>query len=191
MTAVCGDLGLCRLLVVAGEAGVGLVEGAIFDADAAVGHVVQLVGGLLEEVTGEVFGGRVELLVEGLEVVDHLVVEAVDDGAHDLLEEFEIKQEAGVIKIGANEGDEDFVVVAMRVLALALVVAEIVAGGEAGFHGDFKHCGSVAFPGTLERAGMKLYCTDVAEMCRPGEMELAWAGVKACGSAAGAMPKRC
>jgi hypothetical protein len=27
----------------------------------------------------------------------------------------------------------------VRVLALALVVAEVVAGGETGLHGDFKH----------------------------------------------------
>jgi hypothetical protein len=44
------------LLVVAGEAGVGLVESAVFYADAAVGHCVYLSRGLLVEVAGEIFG---------------------------------------------------------------------------------------------------------------------------------------
>ncbi len=44
------------LLVVAGEAGVGFVEGAVFDADAAGGHFVELGAGLVVEVFGQVFG---------------------------------------------------------------------------------------------------------------------------------------
>ena len=38
-----GRLTSLRLLVVAGEAGVGLVEGAVLHADAAGGHLVELV----------------------------------------------------------------------------------------------------------------------------------------------------
>jgi hypothetical protein len=37
------------------------------------------------------------------------------------------------------KGDEDLVVVAVRILAFATIVAEVVAGGEAGFYGYFKH----------------------------------------------------
>ena len=133
-----------RLLVVAGEAGVGFVEGTVFDADAAGGHLVELGAGLVVEVLGEVFGGGVDLFVEGGKVVDHEVVEVLDGGAHDLLEELEVEEEAGVVELLADEGDEDLVVVAVGVLALASVVAEVVAGGETGFYGDFKH--DASFP---------------------------------------------
>jgi hypothetical protein len=37
------------------------------------------------------------------------------------------------------KGDEDLVVVAVRILAFATVVAEVVAGRKTGFHGYFKH----------------------------------------------------
>jgi hypothetical protein len=67
------------------------------------------------------------------------MVEVFDDGAHDLFEELEVEQEASLVEIFALEGDEDLVVVAVRVLALATVVAEVVAGGEAGFYSYFKH----------------------------------------------------
>jgi CIC family chloride channel protein len=75
------------------------------------------------------------------------VVEVVDDGAEEGLEELEVEQEAGGVELGAGEGDEDAVVVAVRVLALAVVVAEVVAGGEAGFYGDLEHGGR--FPSLL------------------------------------------
>src|SRR3984885_8655523 len=129
----------CGLLVVAGEAGVGFVEGAVFDADAAGSHVVKLRAGLLVEVFGEVFGAGVDLFIEGREVVDHEVVEVLHGGAHDLLEELEVEEHAGLVELFSDEGDEDLVVVAVRVLALAAIVAEVVAGGEAGFYGYFEH----------------------------------------------------
>ena len=39
----------------------------------------------------------------------------------------------------AGEGDTNFVVVAVRILALAFVVAQVVACGECVFDGDFVH----------------------------------------------------
>ncbi len=48
---VFGDDGEEKLLVVAGEAGVGLVEGGVFDADAATSHLDELLRGLLVEVS--------------------------------------------------------------------------------------------------------------------------------------------
>ena len=44
------------LEVVAGEAGVGLVESAVLDLDSSGGHVVELGRGLLVEVTGKILG---------------------------------------------------------------------------------------------------------------------------------------
>jgi len=83
---------------------------------------VELGGGLVEEVFGEVFGGGVEG-GEGVEVVNHLVIEEFDRGAEDLLEELEVEQEAGVVEGFADERHEDAVVVAVGVFALAVVVA--------------------------------------------------------------------
>jgi hypothetical protein len=67
------------------------------------------------------------------------MVEVFDDRAHDLLEESEVEEQAGLVKVFSLEGDEDLVIVSVRVLALASVVAKVVAGREAGFYGYFKH----------------------------------------------------
>jgi hypothetical protein len=67
------------------------------------------------------------------------VVEGVDDRAEEGLEELEVEQQSGLVELLADKSDEHAVVVAVRVLALALVVAQVVAGGETGFYGDFKH----------------------------------------------------
>ncbi len=74
-----------------------------------------------------------------------MVVEAVDYRAHDLLQQFEVEEKAGFIEIRADEGDEDLVVVAVRIFALSAVVAEVVTGREAGFYGDFKHALALPF----------------------------------------------
>ena len=60
-------------------------------------------------------------------------------GRKHLLEQLEVEQQAGLVERGAGQRDADLVVVAVRVLALAFVVAEIVAGGEICLHGDFIH----------------------------------------------------
>jgi hypothetical protein len=52
------------------------------------------------------------------------VVDALDDRVQNALEEFEVQQQTGVIEFAAAEGYADFVVVAVRVFALALVIAE-------------------------------------------------------------------
>src|ERR1700692_536434 len=76
------------LLVVAGGAGCGLIESAVLDGDPAGGHVAELLPRLVEEVAGEVLRRGVDL-VEGLQFIDHLVIEVLDDRAHDLLEQLE------------------------------------------------------------------------------------------------------
>ena len=94
--------------------------------------------GLVVEILGDVFGRGIER-GEGLEVVQHLVVDAVDDRAQHVLEQLEVEEQSGFVERGAGQRDADLVVVAVRVLALAFVVAEIVAGGEIRLHGDFVH----------------------------------------------------
>jgi hypothetical protein len=67
------------------------------------------------------------------------MVEVFDDGAHHLFEELEVEEQTSFVEVFTLEGDEDLVVVAVRILALATIVAEVVAGGETGFYGYFKH----------------------------------------------------
>src|ERR1035437_3424159 len=126
------------LLVVSSRAGVRLPDGHMLDADTALGQGGELLAGLVVEVFGQVLGRGVENN-EGLEVVEHLVVNALDDRAQQMLEQLEVQQQAGRVQLRPGQGDADLVVVAVRVLALALVVAEVVSGGETCLHGDFKH----------------------------------------------------
>jgi len=67
------------------------------------------------------------------------VVDALDDRTQQILEQLEVQQQAGGVQLRPGQGDADLVVMAMRVLALALVVAEVVSGGETCLHGNFKH----------------------------------------------------
>src|ERR1017187_6380398 len=126
------------LLVVGGDGGVGLPDGDLLDADPAFGGLLETAVALVEEILGEVFRRGVED-GEGLDVIDHLVVEIFDDGTHELLEVLEVEQEAGMVEFCALQDDADAIVVAMRILALALVVAQVVAGGKGFLHGYFKH----------------------------------------------------
>ena len=75
----------------------------------------------------------------GGKIVDELVVQVVDHAAHQALHVQKIHQQAGGIELLALDRDPDAVVVAMHVLALALVIAQGVTGGESLFHGNFKH----------------------------------------------------
>src|ERR1700733_6288242 len=127
------------LFVVTSEAGVGLVEGAVFHADASASHLMELAAGLFVKILCKVLGAGIDLLVEGGQVVDHEVVEIVDSGAHYLLKELEIEKHTCFVEFFADQGDEDLVVVAMRIFALTSVVAEVMAGRKAGFYGYFKH----------------------------------------------------
>ena len=67
------------------------------------------------------------------------MVDAIDDGAQHLLQQLEVEEQTGLVERGAGQRDADLVVVAVRVLALAFVVAEIVAGGEIRLDSNFVH----------------------------------------------------
>src|ERR1035441_1858233 len=127
-----------RLLVVSSCGRVRLPDGAVLHAHPALSHSGELLIGLVVEVFGDVLGRGIQDR-EGLQVVEHLVVDAVDDRTQHLVEQLEIEQEASLVQRGPGQGDADLIVMPVRVLALALVVAQIVAGGETGLHGDFIH----------------------------------------------------
>jgi len=54
------------------------------------------------------------------------VIEVLDGGLKEALEELEVEEEAVGFELLTDEGDEDAIVVAVRVLALAVVVAKVV-----------------------------------------------------------------
>jgi hypothetical protein len=52
---------------------------------------------------------------------------------------FEVEEKTGLIELFAHKSDLHLVVMPVRILALAVVVAEVMARREAGLHCDFKH----------------------------------------------------
>jgi hypothetical protein len=67
-------------------------------AHAALGHGGELLAGLLVEVFSDVFGRWIQHR-KWLELVEHLMVDAVDDRAQNLLEQLEVQQEAGGVQL--------------------------------------------------------------------------------------------
>jgi hypothetical protein len=67
------------------------------------------------------------------------VIQPVDHVFHDLTKVLEIEEQAGFIKLATSESHADFVVMSVRVFALALVVAEIVPRGKRIVDSDLVH----------------------------------------------------
>src|SRR5947209_7018076 len=126
------------LLVISGVAGVGFKDCAVLDADAACGEFLESLGCLLEEIMSEIFSRRIQVR-ERLKVVDHLVIQAIDNRAQQVLEQLEVEQKAGLIQMLPGEGNQHAVVVAVRVLTLAVVVAQVVSRRKTRLYGNFEH----------------------------------------------------
>src|SRR3954465_15296631 len=86
-----------KLLEVSGGGGVGLPNGDHLHADAARGRALEARIGLIEKVFRQVLGRWVQSL-EGLDVVHHLMIKAVDDRLHHRLQIFEVEQQAGLVE---------------------------------------------------------------------------------------------
>ena len=72
------------------------------------------------------------------------MVEALDDMPHDFAQVLEVEQQSGLVQFRAGQSDTNLVVVAVRILALALVVAQVMARGKRIFDRDFEHDPSAA-----------------------------------------------
>ena len=59
----------------------------------------ELCAGLLVEVARKILGRRIQLFVERLQIVDHLVIEVVDSGTHHLLQQLEVEQKSGLVQL--------------------------------------------------------------------------------------------
>src|SRR5580698_2797721 len=132
------------LLVVTGKAGVGLVQSAVLDLDAACGHLIKLLSCLVIEVARKVLSRRIDRR-ERLKIVDHLVIESVYNRPHHLLQQLEVEQKPSFIKFFANQRHEHTIVMAVRILALASVIAKVVTGRKPGFYSYFKHYSCIPF----------------------------------------------
>src|SRR5206468_318589 len=115
---------------------------AVLHMHAATRLLNELLARLLVEVAGEILGRGVDL-GEGWQFVDHLMVQVIDDGPEERFENLEVKQQAGFIKLRTGKGDEHAIVVPVRVLALAMVVAQEMARREPCFYCDFKHMSGI------------------------------------------------
>src|SRR5438270_4504526 len=73
------------------------------------------------------------------DLVDHLVIEPFDNVSHHFTQVLEIKQQPCFIEFGSRERNPDLVVVAVRIFALTLVIAQVVSRGECIFDRDFEH----------------------------------------------------
>ncbi len=130
--------GLLFLLVVGRRRCIRLPDGAVLHADAPSRHAGELLIGLIVEVFGDILRRRIQLS-KWFEIIQHLMIDALDHRAHHLLEQLEIQQKAGLIQRSSGQGHADLIVMAVRIFALAAIVAEIVAGGEVGLYGDLVH----------------------------------------------------
>jgi hypothetical protein len=90
-----------RLFVVGGSRRVGLPDGAVFHAHSTIGHSVELLIGLVIEVSGDVLGRWVQP-VEWLQLIKHLVINPVNDRPQDLLEQLEIEQQPRLVQCFAG-----------------------------------------------------------------------------------------
>src|SRR5437762_8440994 len=75
------SLRMTPLLEVGGGGGIGLPDGDHLHADAARGRALEASVGLVEEIFRQVFRRGIQSL-EGLDVVHHLMIEAVDGRLH-------------------------------------------------------------------------------------------------------------
>src|SRR5580698_7163105 len=86
------------------------------------------------------------------------MIQPLDDVLHHLAQVFEVEQQPSLVEFLAGQRDPDFIVVAMRVLTLPLVIAEIVSGGKRIFDGDFEH-GIICLCAFGTGPSPKSYCT--------------------------------
>ena len=76
---------------------VGFKHRYVLHSHATVGHRLKPRVGLVIEILGQIFRRRIDHR-ERLNIVDHLVIEALDDVLHDLAQIFEIEQQAGLVE---------------------------------------------------------------------------------------------
>src|SRR5580692_12430919 len=100
--------------------------------------MIELVVGLVVKIFGEVLGRWIQD-GERLQIVDHLVIEPLDRLFHDLTQFLEVEQQPGLVQFLAGERNPHLVIVPVRILTLALVIAQVMPGGKRIIYGNFEH----------------------------------------------------
>jgi len=70
------------------------------------------------------------------------MIQTVDHWLHHELQFLEVEQQAGVIEFAPLQRNLNLVIVAVRVLALPAVIAQVVSRGKAIFNSNFVHASS-------------------------------------------------
>src|SRR2546427_7601490 len=115
-----------------------LKYGYIFHAHAPVSHLAKSTARFVVEIFCQVLRRRVQLR-ERLKIIDHLMIEPVNHMFQHLAQILEIEQQSGSVEFLACERHPHLVVVAMRVLTLALVVPQVMSRSKRIFDRDFEH----------------------------------------------------
>src|SRR6185312_10184489 len=149
-----------QLLGIPGGGGIRLPDGHIFYVDASVADRPETCVRLIIKIFGYILRGWIQHL-ERLNVIEHLVIKAVNYALHDFLQVLEIQQQTGLVQFRAAQSDPDLVVVAVRVLTLAPVIPQIMSGCKCVFYRDFVH----PLPCCLKCYGPNLYCKWCERVC--------------------------
>src|SRR5579862_5674023 len=103
-----------------------------------MGDAIEIDVGLIVKISGQILSRRVQDL-ERIQIVDHLVVQAVHDGLQGFLQLAKVEQQTGFVEFLTGQGDSYLVIVAVRIFALAFVIAQVVARRKRIFYSDLKH----------------------------------------------------
>src|SRR5437868_10625974 len=106
---------------------------------------------LVIEIFREIFSRWIQR-GEWSNIVDHLMIEALYHRLHHLFKLLEIEQKPSIIQLAPLQGDANFVVVAMRILAFASVIAQVMSCRKTIFNSHFVHDSSSLSP-RKERCG--------------------------------------
>src|SRR5688572_31347138 len=112
------DLDSSNIDLVCGNAGWGFIAADLVDPHAVVADSAVKV---FDKVPGDVLGGRVQLFVEGRQLVKVAVVEIGDDLVGRLLQVAEIDQQADIVQLLAAGKYLDLIIMSVQVLTLSLI----------------------------------------------------------------------
>src|SRR5271154_5943489 len=96
-------------LAVASRSHIGLKNRDVLHSYATVGYAAQPNVCLVIKILCQIFGRRIEN-GEGLDVVNHLVIETINGVLHDVFQILEIEQQSGLIEFGTGESHTNLIV---------------------------------------------------------------------------------
>jgi len=126
LIAIVDDLLKGRLSCVCGRRSVGLKDRAFRHAHSPICDLRDFLVGVIEEISRQILSGWVQG-GKGFQIIDHLMIEIIDDRSQQMLEFFEVQEQTRLVQFYASQGDKHPVVMAMWVLTPPIVVPQIMA----------------------------------------------------------------